>query len=188
MTLSALGIFSAAGVGGFSSDYELISTQVLGTAVATVSFDVSGLGSTYRHLQLRMVTRQTGSFGLVSSTVQFNSDTSAVYAWHRLFGQSPTAVIGQASINQNNFLISGVPDSAQAANAFGGAIVDLFDFASTTKFKTAKALAGASATNGEIHMQSGLYRSTNAITSIGITAQSTNHAIGSRFSIYGMRG
>jgi hypothetical protein len=189
MALFPLGILSAAGVSGFSSDYELISTTVLGTATSTINFSNLGdFSSTYRHLQIRMVSRQTGSFGVVSSTVQFNSDTGSNYAWHRLFAQSPSSVIPQASINQANFLISGIPDSNQAANAFGAAVVDILDFASNSKFKTVRALAGVTSTNSEIHLQSGLYRSTSPITAISLTAQSTAHAIGSRFSLYGIRG
>jgi hypothetical protein len=172
------------------SAYELIETVIVsGTAAASVVF--SGLGayaSDYKHLQIRSVNRETGAGNLVSTSVRFNSDSAANYATHRLFGLG-TGVTSQSFISQTSMFYSGAPGSSEAANIFVGAIVDILDFSSTTKNKTVRTFSGVmSSSSSEIYLSSGLWRSTAAITSITLSPTNTAHAIGSRFSLYGIKG
>jgi hypothetical protein len=190
MTLSALGIFSAAGVSGAPvGAYELIESVILGSTATSVTF--SGLGaysSTYRHLQIRAVNRQTGSNQIIGTGIRFNADSGNNYAIHRLFTNNGSTPQSQNFTTQNTMFYSGVPAALQTANAFGGAIIDILDFSSTTKNKTIRVQSGVYATQGEVYLSSAFWNSTNAITSITLTADSTAHAIGSRFSLYGIRG
>jgi hypothetical protein len=58
--LIPFGVFSAAG-SSVSNSYELISTTILPNSSSTsVTFDVSSLASTYKHLQVRVC-----GFGLI---------------------------------------------------------------------------------------------------------------------------
>jgi len=181
--LIPFGVFSA-GAGGPTNSFELISTTILASTTGTVTF--SSIPSTYKHLQIRMTDRQTGPNGMVSAAVRFNSDSASNYAWHRLYGNG-SSVTSNAGSSQSDFIISGIPAGNETANVWAGAVVDILDYALTSKFKTVRTFSGAVGSGKEIYLSSGLWRSTSAITNIDINVQSTAHAIGSRFSLYGVK-
>jgi hypothetical protein len=69
--------------------------------------------------------------------------------------------------------------------------VDLLDAYSTTKNKTTRSLSGGIVQSSEsgVALSSGLWRSTSAITSATLlSGTGSNLSIGSRFSIYGIKG
>jgi hypothetical protein len=181
MTLSALGIFSAAGAGGgvSLSDYELINTQILSSTQSSITFDVSSLASTYKHLQLRTVTRSTGGG---NAFMTFNSDTATNYSWHLLYGNGSSALVASGANSSSMLVTATVPTTA---NVFTSNVIDILDFASTTKNKTVRSLGGSPATT-EIVFFSGAWRNTAAVTSV--TMGLTSFVSGSRFSLYGIKG
>jgi hypothetical protein len=192
MTLSALGIFSAAGAGAGVGDYELIQTQVLGSNQALIAFsNLNNFSSTYRHLQLRIVVRSAVSEAASQVGLYLNGDTSSSnYAFHQLFGNGSSAgsegygtgVLGQITPIVRTFGATGT------ANAFGAGVVDILDPYSTTKNKTVRSLQGAAGVNA-VGLTSGLWIDTAAVTSITLLKQGGGDlATGSRFSLYGIRG
>lgn len=188
MTLSALGIFSAAGAGGVvaSGAYELISTTTLGTAVSSVTF--SNLGDyapTYRHLQIRAVTRV--ATGNDNTLLRINGDAGNNYSWHELFTYTPATSVQSGSANSVSSIKVTYSDSA-TANQFGVGIIDLLDVYSTAKNKTVRTFAGAT-DDYFVGLRSGLWMNTSSITSLTILgAGGFNLAVGSRFSLYGIKG
>ena len=183
MTLSALGIFSAAGAGGGPTQtYELINTQIVsGSSTSTITFNVSSFASTYRHLQVRLVTKSATTNN--NTLLRFNGDTATNYNWHLLAGDGSSV----ASYNGANAdFIFAAP--LTPTTGFGASVVDILDAYSTTKNKTVRALGGVSE-GIYIHstLYSGAWRSTSAITSVVLTSSSP-FAANSRFSIYGIRG
>jgi hypothetical protein len=184
MTLSALGIFSAAGVGGVGS-FELISTTILGTTPASV--DLTGLGAysaEYKHLQIRFSSKDTSTGR--SGSLRFNNIGTTSYASHRLRANASTVSSGNTT-SATTILLADNTTGSSTANAFSGGIVDILDAYSTTKNKTVRSLYGVEDGSGYITFTSGLFNSTSAIDSIQVNAPSA-FAIGSRFSIYGIRG
>jgi hypothetical protein len=189
MTLSALGIFSAAagGVPLLPSDFELISSTILGSTTSAVTFDTSAL-SAYRHLQVRYVARNASdSNGLIGAT--FNGSSSS-YFWHRFRGNGSTVSSGASSSNYIELYGSG---SSAGANQFGAGVIDILDFNSTSKRKTLRALVGVRDSAGsmsEVDLMSGAhYLNTNALTSFTLTQTfGTGFVAGSRFSLYGIKG
>jgi hypothetical protein len=180
MTLSALGIFSAAGAGGAEDGtYELINTQILSSTQSSITFDVSSLTSTYKHLQLRTVTRSTGGG---NAFMTFNSDTATNYSWHLLYGNGSSALVSSGANSSSMLVTATVPSGA---NLFTPNVIDILDFASTTKNKTVRSLGGSPATT-EVVFFSGAWRNTAAVTSV--TMGLSSFVSGSRFSIYGIRG
>lgn len=181
MTLSALGIFSAAGAGGVAAgDYDLLETQILGSTQASVVFSSLGAYSpTYKHLQLRVVYADSSN----ASTLRLNGDTGSNYSMHQLFGDGGSVGSGGATSQTSIFL----PLTTNLSNQFGAYITDILDFGSTTKNTTIKSLGGYSSTGPYIMIRSGAYLSTSAITSITITGAGGLLA-GSRFSLYGIKG
>ena len=80
------------------------------------------------------------------------------------------------------------------AGAFGASIIDIYDFASTTKTTTARSLFGRiGATNtasNKVGINSGMWNNTAAVTSISFglpTVGFVNYVAGSRFSLIGIR-
>lgn len=170
------------GAGEPPAAFELISTQLLSSTIASVSF--TSLPSNYKHLQLRIVGRQNSSYSYPTGQIIFNSDSGANYAWHRLQGAGGSlGSVGVASQNNMNFGM--FDDAASTANAYAATIVDILDAFSTNKYKTIKTLGG----NAEprVDMRSGLWLSSSAISSITITGDGS-WVSGSRFSLYGVKG
>jgi len=179
--------FSAGG-GGAAADYELISTTVLGSAAASVTF--SGLGTSaaaYKHLQIRMVGRFTTGTGIFGDTyMRFNADTGNNYSWHEVYGFNGS--MGSYGLGSTNKIYVGsqaLPDAA--ANYFIPSIIDITDFASTAKNKTSRILnGGINGSSSIIDLSSGAWYSTAAITSINLYG-GADWAAGSRFSLYGLK-
>jgi hypothetical protein len=187
MALFPLGILSAAGVSGFDSDYELISTTIIsGSSTTSVTFDVTGLGSTYKHLQVRAVGRTArASFATQSIRLRFNGDTSNIYTGHYLAADGST--VGSGYYAATSSLTAGFFTAATAtANVFGVFVMDILDSFSTSKNKTIRSAYGIPT---EIALQSGFMNSTSAISSISFEpSTAVNFVAGTRFSLYGIKG
>jgi hypothetical protein len=166
--------------------YPIATSGVLTGSTNSVTF--SSIPSQYKHLQIRLYTRLTGASSLQSNLIYFNGDSAANYASHRLF---TTGLVGasQGFSAQNFVIASGIPAANDLANVFGATIIDIDDANSATRFKTMKIFSGASCNtgNGEAHMQSGLWRSNNAITSVLIASGTGNFAQNSRIDLYGIQ-
>jgi hypothetical protein len=186
MTLSALGIFSAAGAGGAAGTYELIETYVLGSNQASVTFsNLGNYSSTYKHLQIRAVSKSNHAATWEVGRISLNGDFAGNYSSHQVYGTgSSVGSNGEANGSSGYFSTSG----ANTSNDFGAAVIDLLDPYSTTKNKTFRQLSGSIAAS-EIRLSGAAWRNTTGITSITIwTFGGTAWLTGSRFSIYGIRG
>jgi hypothetical protein len=188
MTLSALGIFSAAGAGGAAgATYELISTTILGSAQASVTFDVSTYASTYKHLQIRSTTRTVNAgTGVTALAVRLNGDSGTNYSYHRIWGNGTSVPSGGEANITSGFAGS---NFYSGEGGFGANICDIVDAFSTTKNKTGQFLGGGANSSNFMSLFSWVWRNTNAITSIVLSdSEGNNLATGCRFSLYGIRG
>jgi hypothetical protein len=191
MALFPLGILSAAGAGGGAalSDYELIETQILGSNQASVIFSSLGTySSTYKHLQIRLLGRQTlAAGGQGDIYVRFNADSSSNYARHFLSGNGSSVTSGATA--NNSFALGGqAPYNNETTGAFGGSVIDILDAYSTTKNKTTRTFTGQASTNSSVNLSSGVWRNTASITSLTLFPQNGSHSANSRFSLYGIKG
>jgi hypothetical protein len=186
MTLSALGIFSAAGAGGVAAGtYELISTTILGSSQPSITFDVSTLGSTYRHLQIRATGRSTHAANAVGIRIRFNGVSTSSYSTHGLYG-SGSAVASFSAISTESGYAGLVSGANAATNNFGATVLDILDPFSSTKNKTTRSLHGVA--TGEVGVHSAAFLSTAPATSITLLSDAGNFIAGSRFSLYGIKG
>jgi hypothetical protein len=181
MGLIPLGILSSAG-GGFGT-YELIQTQILGTAAASITFSgLSTYASVYKHLQLRVLDRQSTGASEGYGRISFNGVTTNQVS-HLLYATGS----GVFSIYDSTRIASYGIAATDTANVFTARVIDILDAFSSTKNKTLRMLYGNEATsNKRIVLESGLWSSTAAISSVTMTSQD-NYVTGSRFSIYGIR-
>jgi hypothetical protein len=84
--------------------------------------------------------------------------------------------------------LGGFTGANSTANVFGAGVLDLLDYASTSKFKTVRALNGRDVNgSGFIFFESGLYQSTTAVSQIAITCSAGNFAEYSSFALYGCK-
>jgi len=176
------------GSGGASlSSYESIATVTASGGETSLSF--SGISSNFKHLQIRGITRDTHTSGLVRSLhMRFNSDTGSNYARHYLTGNGSAASAGGTASSTFMSLWACAPDDGSTSNIFGGIVVDILDYGSTTKYKTLRGFTGADLNgSGNSNIVSGLWMSTNAISSIQIIAEAVAFKAGSTFALYGIK-
>jgi hypothetical protein len=169
-------------------DYESIATVTVAAGGAS-SVDFTSIPSTYAHLQIRGIARGTRSDVADGITVQFNSDTASNYSYHYLRGNGTGAYTG--SWNQTSIPLEDTMSAATSGSSiFGGIVTDILDYANTNKYKTLRNLGGNDRNGaGDIGLQSGNWRNTNAITNIKLGAlYGAGFAQYSSFALYGIKG
>lgn len=168
--------------------YELItSTVVSGSSTSTITFDVTGLGSTYKHLQIRSVGRTAQALSDAIQWIRFNGDTASNYSYHWLTGNG-TTVSSNSGVSQTLIRAGTDVGSTSGANIFGANIIDILDPFTGSKYTTTRSLSGAVGSTSQIFLLSGSWRSTATVTSISVIVNNLNFVAGSRFSLYGIRG
>jgi hypothetical protein len=172
-----------AGNAAFSpSSYESIAS-VTANSGTTATF--SSIPSTYSHLQIRGYGARNGGNGGLA--LRFNSDSGANYAVHYINGSG--AAVGAFGDTAQNYLLylGEVPPST--FDYKGVTIIDIIDYASTTKNKTVRSFSGndRNGTGGDIRLSSGVWLSNAAVTSVTISLQGDTFAT-STFALYGIKG
>jgi len=177
--------------GYFPPSFESIASATGTGSSGTITF--SSIPATYSSLQIRGLARSTiGSTGLPIAlllTINGNS-TTADYITHELRGTGSAAAASSTTGVAGVYLNSCVARDGVTAGLEGVSIIDIHDYASTTKNKTIRAFTGydANDTNGRINLQSGLFINTGAITSITLTAEANNWTTNTVFALYGIKG
>jgi hypothetical protein len=183
--LIPLGFLAGSG-GGVDTDFELIASNILGTAQSSVVFDVSTFASTYKHLQLRLSVTSTRSAGDDNFRVHFNADTSSSYRAHRLIGTGSSVI--SSTLGATDRIFAGAINAASGTtDSYSGLVIDILDFASTTKNTTVRSFGGQTNTSF-VYLYSGAYFNTAAITSITLSNEFGNISSKSRLSLYGIKG
>jgi hypothetical protein len=145
-------------------------------SAATITF--SSIPQTYTHLQIRCLHQNASTSNL---RYQFNGDTAANYNWHQMYGDGA------------NPGASGSTTDAYGLGSYlyaqwGVTILDVLDYANTSKYKTGRSIGGTDANgSGYVGFQSGLWRSTAAITQIDIKATGGSFIQYSHFALYGIK-
>lgn len=164
------------------SSFESIATVTATGSQSTLTF--TSIPSTYKSLQIRGIGSDTGQNVLM---LQFNSSTSSIYAWHELAGNGSAVSASGASSVSGAIIAGNIYYLSNSASYFPAYIIDIHDYASTSKNKTVRAFSGWDGNGvGELSLDSGLWASTSAITSIAIKTNGGNFTSGSTFSLYGI--
>ena len=171
--------------GGAANSYESIATVTVGAGgQSTISF--TSIPSTYKHLQIRSSLLTASGSQVIK--IQFNSDTSSVYAEHSLNGNGTSAAAEAVTSLSGGVIFGRVVGSGSTYPT--GIITDVLDYTDTSKNKTVRSLGGFDANgSGEINLVSSLWPSTSAITRIDLTTfAGVNFAQYSSFALYGIKG
>jgi hypothetical protein len=189
-----LGILAVAGAGGGAAgSYELIATSFGNGSSANITF--SSVPQTYKHLQLRMTTRNTYAAVAEWMRMRFNNVSTSTYHVHNLWGTGSTTASNY--YNDRTFMedFARVAANSAVSGNYSATIVDILDYASTSKNKTIRVLSGFTdgGSNNYVNLSSGFLNSTSAVTQIDIFSLFSAAAIGyfdtnSRFSLYGIKG
>ena len=159
--------------------YEPIATTTLGSATATVTFN--SFANTFTDL---IIVFKGGMDSAADNLyVRFNSDSGNNYSSTRLHGNGTSASSDRASnASRINIDQSGYMDT----NLNCVEIWHIFNYANTTTYKTT--LARASEAGSGTAAGVGLWRNTNAITSITLGGTGGgNLRTGSTFTLYGIK-
>lgn len=173
VTASSYGLYTA---------FDSIATATGTGSSGTITF--SSIPSTYQHLQIRcnVIESPAGD----TQILRFNGDSGSNYARHNLYGQG-TSAVALASTSTTSIPVGPIQqglDSTQPSPC----IIDIHDYASTTKNKTVRVFTGIDKNgSGDVTLTSGLWMSTNAITSLTISVPG-NFTTSSTFALYGIKG
>lgn len=173
------------GAGGAGGSFESIATSTP-TSGSSVTF--SSIPSTYKHLQIRysIITAAYSDIRL-----RFNGDTGSNYPSHVLWGRDNGTVGAEGYTATSSALIYS-NNIEGTTNTFPNVgIIDIIDYASTTKNKTIRTFAGSENNNlinprSMVQLTSGAWLSTTAANSVTII--SGTYATGTTISLYGIKG
>jgi hypothetical protein len=173
-----------------SSAFESIATIVAAGSESSVTF--SSIPSTFQHLQIRVLAKDndSGFAGVEFGAIWFNGDLNSNKRWHTLMGDGNAVFAAGATSTASRISNCFAVVQGNSANNFGVSIIDIHDYASTTKNKTVRSFSGADAiaSGGKVRISSGLWNTTSAITSITLERAVTTFTAGSTFSLYGIKG
>ena len=185
-----LGVLQAQAAGGAAGvpAFDLLETQVLDSAESSVTFSsLSSYAADYQHLQIRGTARSDRStFSVETINMAVNGQPMTKY--HRLFGT------GSSVLSTADASIAEISTNVAATGSFGAFVIDILDFAETSKNKTIRAFSGTVSddaggyTGKTIQLASSFYNSDVAITSVTLDPTfGSLLQIGSRFSLYGIK-
>jgi hypothetical protein len=173
---------NASGISGHlftpeGSAYEIAKYTVpSATTVQSVTFAIP---TGYRHFRIEGVMMANGATNPIWSV---NNDFASTRKGHHVWGTGSAAAANDQS---GTCYFSYIPSTSYPA-AFA---MDWLDYNSTTKYKTMRALSGSDTNGGtaEIAIWSGLYMSTNPITSITLDGLSAQFSQYSTFTLIGYK-
>lgn len=159
-----------------TNTYVALDKVTVGTATPSITF--TGINQGYTDL---VVVFSGSASASDDFQVQVNSDTGSNYSRTWLTGNGTTAASSRGSSQtymrtaQNGYLTTGISNI----------VMQFMNYSNTTTNKTVLSRANNASTGTDAHVN--LWRSTSAITSIYCYLPSANFAVGSTFSLYGIK-
>lgn len=182
-------------LGIIASSYLKSTTTPAWDSIATATpsgvntFDFTSIPSTYKFL--RIISTHKTSVGTTVDNLQmtFNNDTGTNYQFTYGYGTSSSFGAGNTTAGSAFYMRSS--GSGGASNGFwAGAIVDIYDYANTSKWTTVHSNGGI-AVNGsesEVWFMNSTWANTAAVNKITIGYGAGSLVSGSEFHLYGIKG
>jgi hypothetical protein len=171
--------------------YESIATITVAAGNTSSTITFSSIPSTYDHLQLRAIYRSASS-NVYNAwfTGRLNGDTGTNYSHHSIGGNGSS--VGTGGYANNTALDGFSRPGVDAGDTFYGAFVmDILDYANTSKFKTTRHIGGAdiaiSTTRLDVGLFSNNWRSTSAVNEISFIGNQGAFTEYSHFALYGIK-
>lgn len=183
MSFILLGILNSQVEAAGGGSFDLLETTVLGSSASSISF--SSIDQSYKHLQLRMTTRNDPYSNLL---LRLNSDSGGNYAYHDLSGNGSSVSSSAGTGGQTSIVLTTTATTSQTSNVFSGVICDILDYTNTSKNTTVRTLGGvADSGYNHIQLRSGVWLNTSAVTALSV-GHNGNLVAGTRISLYGIKG
>ena len=187
-----LGVLASAITGNLvTNSYESIATVTVGGTNQT-SIEFTSIPATFKHLQIRSISRDSRAATLNTLSLQVNGDTGNNYTYHTIIASdSGVDSDGSASLtNSTDYLVN--TGANEAASIFAASILDILDYTDTNKYKTIK-MAGGVESNSSIsrlNFTSSLWVNSNAITSLKfiMSGSGVGFTQYTQFALYGIKG
>ena len=170
------------------TNFESIASFTASSSFTVETF--TSIPQNYVSLQLRILSRRSNGVGHVIG-LNFNGDQTSNYWFHNLQGIGTTNQINvnsSASARINAFVGH---TNTNLSNQFGAGIIDIHDYASSTKKTTIRCFGGCDTNasgGGMVSITSGVWNVTDAITSIRVDALGDTMVAGTTFALYGIKG
>lgn len=170
-----------------ANSYQSIASTTLTSTTASVIF--TSIPATFTHLQVRLIGKSgyTGGTGPDNFDIRFNGDsTQTNYNRHFMRGNG----VNTANLYGNdNVIVACISTSADNADTYGAAVLDVLDYTNTNKFKTTRVLGGVeyNGSSGHVVFGSVLWRDTAAINTLYV-APGNQWAADTSVALYGIKG
>jgi hypothetical protein len=160
-----------------TNTYVALDKQTLGSNASSITFN--SIPQTYTDLVI--VATVQGTTGGNGTCVQFNGDTSSGLYSYTLIDGSGSSATSARQTGANN-IQSGLIDNVN----WGTQVFQVMSYANTTTYKT---ILGRGNDTLQLRATVGLWRNSNAITSITVLAgpNAYNFITGSTFTLYGIK-
>ena len=166
------------------STYQLISSNVLSSSAASVTF--SAIPSTYTDLVLRASARDSGTGGTII-LARVNGLTTGIYSVTRLRGTGSSASSGSTT-NATSLYFGFIDDASDTSNTFASWEAYFPNYTVAQNHPVSHTSAQeTNATAANLDTNAGLISTTAAISSITLTPNGLGFVSGSSFYLYGIK-
>lgn len=162
-----------------TATYALIDSYTFPSAQSSLTF--SSIPGTYT--DLRVVFNGGVASGNLNLYMQYNSDTGTNYSTRNMTGNGTSAISLSPLSNVTNIICNYYGYLTADMNT--NIIIDIMDYSNTTTNKTN--LTRSNNVGNGLAAVVGMWRNTNAITSIRFFPDSGNFSTGSTFRLYGIQ-
>jgi hypothetical protein len=176
----------------YSTGFDLLETTNISTDTASVTLSGLSAYSDYKHLQVRIVARNTNTNSNSTAVyIRLNGDSGNNYSKHQL-GAGGGSVYSSAGIPADSAemgTVAGNKATTNPTSVFGAVVAEILDFSSPNKFTTLRGLGGVMNETNEarIALSSSVWRNTDSVTSLLVYLSSADFFAGSRVSLYGSK-
>jgi hypothetical protein len=172
-----------------ANTYVLISSNVLGSNTATVTF--SSIPATYTDLLVRIGARgDTFAQSTETFTLRINSNSGANYSQTRMINAGGSGTVSYDANTTSLAIVRGMTASTATANIFGNVEIYIPSYTSTQNRPIYIQGGGENNDTSSFYnlAEAGLFRNTSAITTLLFAPNnSTNFLAGSSFYLYGIK-
>lgn len=161
-------------------------------AAPAASIDFTSIAADWSHLVLELFLRDTGVTVGAAVNARLNNDSAANYS-HEQLNVSGVAVTAVETLGGTSVRIGRAPGASAPANSFAAIEVLILNYASATYLKmlscrtSSREGAGADSLHLELHSGS-WFAAAAAVNRVTILPGSSQFAIGSKATLYGMGG
>ena len=169
-----------------ANTYTLISSNVLGSSAASVTF--SSIPATYTDLVLKFSSRSDNATIYETVKITYNNNTSSIYSTTRLIADSTGTVTSTRQASRANFNDPYNNGTSSTSNTFSNVEIYVPSYtANQNKPISVVGVAENNSADSGIRIIADLFGSTTAISSIEIANFSGNFVTGSSFYLYGIK-